>query len=168
VPLKYDHPPLLAPGRHILSLQEIERLCVHPFSGQARVHRERLFYAFEDLIQQLLVAKLRCEVFVDGSFFTQKPDPGDVDCIVAIESCVMEDLTAEQKVIVNALNQEVFVAGVDSLAVTKYPRDHPYFGSAIDVRNGGEEFGLEHSRLWLKGCGVMRLGETNVGLRICR
>jgi hypothetical protein len=108
VSLKFDHPPLLAPGRHFLSLQEIERLCVHPFQGQARDRRERLFYAFEEMIQQLLIARLPCEVFVDGSFFTAKLDPSDVDCLVAIEHSVMQILTQDQRLLVDALNQEVY------------------------------------------------------------
>jgi len=168
VPLKFDHPPLLAPGRHYLSLQQIESLCVHPFSGQARTRRERLFYGLEEVIQQLLIAKIPCDVFVDGSFFTEKPDPEDVDCLVTVEYSVMQVLTRDQRLRLDALNQEVYVAGVDSLAVTKYPRGHQFFGSALDVGNAGEAYGLEHSKVWLKGCGVLRLGETNVGLRICR
>ncbi|WP_420869835.1 DUF6932 family protein [Bradyrhizobium septentrionale] len=125
VPLKFDHPPLLAPGRHYLSLQQIEILCVHPFTGYARSRREQLFYALEDVIQQLLIVKLPCEVFVDGSFFTEKPDPGDVDCLVAVEYSVMKILTPEQRTLIDGLNQEVYVAGVDSLAVTKYPPSGP-------------------------------------------
>jgi hypothetical protein len=45
---KYDHLPLLAPGRHYMSLPEIEALCVHRFDGVARTVRERLFYALDD------------------------------------------------------------------------------------------------------------------------
>ena len=32
----------------------------------------------EEVIQQLLTVKWPCEVFVDGSYFTEKPDPGAV------------------------------------------------------------------------------------------
>ena len=88
VPLKFDHPPLLAPGRYLLSLQEIESLCVRPFTGQAQTRRERLFYALDEIIQQLLTVKLPSEVFVDGSYFTEKPDPGDVDCLIVVEYSV--------------------------------------------------------------------------------
>lgn len=143
--LKFDHQPLLAPGRHFLTLQEIESLCVHPFMGQGRIRRERLYCSLEGLVQQLLITRLPCELFVDGSFFTEKPDPSDVDCIVTVEHCVMQILTTEQRLLIDGLNQEVYIAGVDSLVVTRYPRDHPYFGSAIDVGNAGEAYGLEHS-----------------------
>lgn len=152
MPLKFDHPPLLAPGRHVLSLQEIESLCVHPFTGASRARREHLFCALEEVVQQLLSVALPCEIFVDGSFFTQKPDPGDVDCIVTVDDSVMQALAPEQRILIDALNQEVYVAGVDSLVVTKYPRGHKYFGSLLDMGNAGDAYGLEHSQVWLKGC----------------
>lgn len=164
---KVDYPPLLAPGGHTLTLQKIEALCVTPFTGNARKCREKLFAALDDFVQQLLLQKVRCRVFTDGSFFTQKPDPDDVDVIVSIEECVMNTLNETQQNLIDAINTTTFIVGVDSLAVVCYPRDHPYFGSAVDVGNAGDAYGLEHSRLWLKGYGVLRFGETDVGLRIC-
>jgi hypothetical protein len=71
---KFDHPPLLAPGRHFMTLS----LCVYRFHGQARQRREKLFYALEELAQELLRVKLSCIAFADGSFLSEKPDPGDV------------------------------------------------------------------------------------------
>lgn len=168
VPLKFDHPPLLAPGRHLLTLQEIEILCIHPFTAAARTRRERLFHALEDMVQQLLHVDLPCEILVDGSFFTEKLDPGDVDCIVTVDYSVMQNLLPEQRLLIDALNREVYIAGVDSLVVTKYPRGHKYFGTLLDMGNAGDAYGLEHGQVWLKGCGVLKLGETDVGLRICR
>jgi hypothetical protein len=41
---KFDHPPLLAPGRHVMTLTEVEALCVHRFSGPSLSKRDRLFY----------------------------------------------------------------------------------------------------------------------------
>jgi hypothetical protein len=46
--LKFDYSPLLAPGRHGMTLATIETLCVLPFEGRARAQRERLFYSLED------------------------------------------------------------------------------------------------------------------------
>ena len=88
--LKFDHLPLLAPERYLLSFQEIESLCVRPFTGQTRTRRERLFYALEEIIQQILTVKFgSSEVFVDGSYFTVKPQPGDVDSVLLSLSIVL-------------------------------------------------------------------------------
>jgi hypothetical protein len=66
--LKFDHPPLLAPGRHFMSLMDLQHLGVDRFIEPAsQAHRERLFYSFEDFYQRLLVSKIPCDVVVDGT-----------------------------------------------------------------------------------------------------
>jgi hypothetical protein len=167
--VKYDYPPLLAPGRHFLSLVDIEALCVHRFSGTAQSCRATLFYALEEFIQRILVAKIRCDVFVDGSFLTEKPHPDDVDVMVITEHGVVEALTDGQMGTLRSINDEPNLCpGVDAMSFTSYPRDHVLFGSALDVANPGEIYGLEHSRVWLKGYVVVRVWETDVRNRICR
>lgn len=164
--LKFDHPPLLAPGRHRMTLADIEALCVAPFDGAARSCRERLFYGLEQVIQALLNAKIPCDIFSDGSFFTEKPEPGDVDVIISIESSVFDALNEDQLQVVEAMNNG-YVAEVDSIAITSYPHGHPHRGFALDCENLIEGYGLEHAQVWLKGFAVIRLWETDVGNRIC-
>jgi hypothetical protein len=163
---KFDYPPLLAPGRHCLSLPEIEALCVTPFAGAAADRRRSLFAAFEQFVGRLRNARIRCDLFIDGSFFTEKPDPGDVDVIVITDISVYEALSNPQRDVLDAVNGQ-FVSGVDSFAVASYPREHPYFGTALDCGNAGDAYGLEHSQIWLKGYACIRLCETDVGNRIC-
>jgi len=150
-----------------MSLQEIEALCVVPFSGASRAHRERLFYALEEVVQALLRANIRCDVFVDGSFLTEKPEPDDVDIIVATDSGVFDALDEAQHQVLEALNTEPN-ALVDSLAITTYPRDHRYRGYGLDGESMIESYGIEHAQVYLKGYAVLRLWETDVGNRICR
>lgn len=168
--VKYDHAPLLAPGRHYLSLPEIEALCVHRFDGAARACREKIYYDLEDFIQKLLVARIRCDAFVDGSFLTEKPNPDDVDVWIATELGVFDTLSDDQYDLLRAINVDEprLVPLVDSWSVTTYPRDHPFFGNVADGGNPGEGFGVEHGRFWLKGYVVIRLWETDVRNRLCR
>jgi hypothetical protein len=163
---KFDHAPLLAPGRHYLSLPQIEALCVSRFSGTAAERRRSLFATLELFVQRLQNAAIRCDLFIDGSFFTEKPDPGDVDVIVTTDISIYEALSDEQRDILDAVNGQ-FVAGVDSFAVASYPREHPYHGTAADCGDAGDAYGLEHSQIWLKGYVCIRLCETDVGNRIC-
>lgn len=165
---KFDHLPLLAPGRHLMTLEEIEAICVRRFAGQARSRREKLFYGLEELTQELLRVRLPCTLFVDGSFLTEKPDPADVDVLLNIDDDVLKNLIPEQRTLIDALNLEHYIAFVDSHAVVTYPRDHRYFGTGLDMGNAGDAYGLEHAGFWLKGIAFMRFGETDVGLRICR
>jgi hypothetical protein len=77
-------------------------------------------------------------------------------------------LSEEQMQVLEAINKSDFIAGVDSFALTTYPRGHEHFGAALDLGNAGEAYGLEHGQVWLKGYVVIRLWETDVGNRICR
>ncbi len=165
--VEHDHAPLLAPGCHYFSLSEIEVLCVHSFHGAARTCRERLYYALEEFVQRVLAGRFCCTVFVDGSFLTRKPEPDDVDVLVSTELCVLEALNDSQLAILHEINEQ-FVQRVDSLAMTTYPRGHALFGSALDIGNSGQIYGVEHSQSWLKGYAALRLWETDVGHRICR
>jgi hypothetical protein len=77
-------------------------------------------------------------------------------------------LSDDQKQVLDAVNESHSGAGVDALAMTAYPRDHEYFGTALDGGNPGEIYGLEHSGEWLKGYVAIRLWETDVRNRLCR
>lgn len=115
---KFDYPPLLAPGRHVMTLAEIEAICVHRFNGAARSKREKLFYGLEELVQNLLQVGLKCSAFVDGSFLTEKQDPDDVDVLINIDLDVMQNLTVEQRILVDAINQLQYIINIDSWAAT--------------------------------------------------
>lgn len=149
-----------------MTLQGIFDLCVVPFDAAARARRESLYHGLEQLVQSLLVAKIPCDVLVNGSFFTEKPEPDDVDVKVYIDVDAHAALTDEQLVALNSINDYDYIPGVDGSAWVSYPRGHPDFGSALDLRNASEDYGLEHSESWLKGYAALMLWETDVGIRI--
>jgi len=151
-----------------MSLGEVEMLCVHPFAAAARTCRERLFLSFEELVQALLVAKIKCDVFLDGSFLTRKPEPDDVDVIVSVEHGVFEALDGPQNDLLHEINNERRFRNLDGCALVAYPRDHERFGSAADLGNAGECYGVEHGQTWLKGYAVIRIWEVDVRNRLCR
>jgi hypothetical protein len=159
---KFDYPPLLAPGRHYMTLAQLERMCVHSFNY--RPSREALFVNLERFVQDFLLAKLPCEIWVDGSFLTEKPDPQDVDVVAILDAEVAEALTPAQRVLVDTANEPDYLPGIDSFVDTLYPHGHPMI--VDDDRTWGEQYGLENGDQWLKGFAVLRLWETDVGLRI--
>jgi hypothetical protein len=124
---KVDWPPLLAPGRHYMSLIELRRYGVDRFEGKAFAHRERIFLSFEGLIQELLVAKIPCQVRVDGSFLTEKPDPDDIDAVVALDFDVSEMLSDDQRIIIDRINLPDGYLSIDIGALVNYPRNHEHF-----------------------------------------
>ena len=164
---KFDHPPLLGPGAYLMSLPDLERLLL---SGELDTQRRRYgFQKIEEVVQILLRAKFKCELWIDGSLLTRKPDPGDVDLSIVLDHDVLESMLPEQREIYNQAAVGELLEGVDSDAHGRFPRGHPHFGNpAVDTACGlGDLYGQEHSEEWLKGYVILRLGENDVGLRIC-
>jgi hypothetical protein len=77
---KPDYPPLLAPGLHKLTFEDIYDLAVLPFSGDAQ--RAVLFQKFKLWECEVRALGIKGTLWVDGSFLTRKPGPEDVDCVI--------------------------------------------------------------------------------------
>ncbi|WP_137156311.1 hypothetical protein [Rhizobium sp. FKL33] len=163
---KYDHTPLLAPGAHYLDLQEIKALTVDRFDSSYQLHRLKLFHQLEQFIQLLLASGIRGDLAVDGSFFTEKPDPSDVDVLLTYDFDISGSLTPQQDDLINQINSTYVFDKIDSFAVVRYPRDHRLFGSTIDVASMNNHYGIENGEQWTKGYVIMRLWETKIGCRI--
>jgi hypothetical protein len=164
---KHDCEPLLAPGRHYMTLEEIEALCVTQFPGNVR--RRNLYFKLEAFVQQFLVAGICCQIWVDGSFLTTKEDPNDLDVTVMIEPEVGTGLTPQQDALLADTNSDLSDPDLDSFAFILRSREDPLFADEhADPGNSWHElYGCEHSKQWLKGFAILRLRETHVGLRLC-
>lgn len=150
-----------------MTLPQVKAAFVDAFPGNAT--RERLYRSLEEYIQRLLVADICCEIWLDGSFLTEKQHPDDIDVAMVLDADVAEALSPEQKDLVDSANDAGTWQYVDSFAFVKRDRSDPLFGNDLaDPASGWHEvYGLEHGKRWLKGFVVLRLRETHVGLRIC-
>jgi hypothetical protein len=89
---KQDFNPLLAAGYHPMTWSALEATCLVPFAGS--VTRPTLTKQLEQFLEELRTMGLKGELWVDGSYVTDKPDPGDIDlvyvpdtvCLPAIQS----------------------------------------------------------------------------------
>lgn len=151
-----------------MSLPDIEQRFVASFGGESRSHREKLFAGLEEAIQSILRVKLPCQVCIDGSFLTKNPTPNDIDIVVLVDTDVQYLLNEDQRQIIDLLNTNHDFYCVDSTVFFNYPREHELFGSSLDPREVVEGYGLENGGEHLKGFVVIRVWETDVGLRICR
>jgi hypothetical protein len=77
---KPDHPALLSPGLHRLTLPELHTLAVAPFPQGTRRHL--LFDKLATWVTAVNSLNVRGMLWLDGSFLTQKPDPDDIDCVL--------------------------------------------------------------------------------------
>ncbi len=163
---KHDYRPLFAPGRHFLDLFQVETMCVSAF-GESQT-RYRLYLKLEEMVQDLLRQTIVCDVMVNGSFVTECINPDDIDVATHISSDFSELLSSSQKNLLNQLADGTYAMGLDSFVEVEYPRDHPEHADWRVEKSWGEQWGIEHSKQWCKGVVVLRLWETNVGLRIRR
>ena len=75
-----EYPPLLPIGRHELTLRRIRELCVDRFPGSTA--RAGLMEILEGIVARLKAARVRGELWIGGSFVTEKPEPGDIDVVL--------------------------------------------------------------------------------------
>jgi hypothetical protein len=166
VAVKHDFPPLLPPGYHTLTLDKIKRLCVDPFPTVQQ--RRYLFLHLEQLVQDLLLLAIVCDVWTDGSFVTEHPSPDDLDVIIKLDYDVANSLTTHQREFIDDLNERRCNDRVDSWVFTCFPRHHDlFFEQEADRSTWAKLYSVERSGMWLKGVAVIKVGETDVGLRIC-
>lgn len=121
-----------------------------------------------DFILVFTIKRIRCEMLINGSFLTEKMDPSDVDVAVILDPDVAENLTDEQESLIYSINDNNFIDGVDGFVETLFPIGHPSFRLGGNEMLWSEQCGREHNGEYLKGIAVLRLGETDVGLRIRR
>lgn len=107
-------------------------------------------------------------MLINGSFLTDKPNPSNVDVAVILDPDVAESLNAEQEELINSINDDKFIERVDGFVETEFPIGHPFFRANGNEMLWSEQYGREHLGAWLKGIAVLRIGETDVGLRIRR
>lgn len=164
---KHDYPPLLAPGRHYMTLADIKGLCVDRFPDN--IIRRNLYYKFEQMYQALLICCIPCDIWIDGSVLTEKAEPDDFDATIIIDEDVLESLIKEQQELIDSLGAGEYIPKLDSFVFARLRRDNPVFGTEADAAfSWGEQYGCESGEEWLKGFAVLRLRETDVGLRIRR
>jgi hypothetical protein len=91
-----DFRPLLPPGLHAMTLEEVYQLTVaHPRFGLSR-SRAILMRGLWILVGCLSSVGIRGKLWVDGSFVTEKIDPADIDIVVCIEAGFLDTASEGQ------------------------------------------------------------------------
>lgn len=95
-------PLLSVAGPHNFTLDELERIAVASFPSSVR--RRRLMNNLRHWISAWLPLLRSCEIFIDGSFLTSKPNPNDIDMYLSFERSAFHGLHSEQ---VNELTEQL-------------------------------------------------------------
>lgn len=93
--------PLLEPGFHDITIDSLESIFVQPFQNKER--RLYLTERFKVLFEKFTELGIEAEIWIDGSYSTQKPEPGDIDLVFFYYPDQLNSLPEEKRVIVEEL-----------------------------------------------------------------
>lgn len=138
---------MLPPGLHPKGWAELHHLCVGQFPTSST--RADLLTGLRQIVDRLVAEGLVCDVWVDGSFLSEKLDPGDIDLVLAVAPDVYIGGTPEQRGILEWLGSSD--AAVHQATKATFGCDTYLFFDAPDVLP-------EMRSYWLKQFGNDRSG----------
>lgn len=153
----YEYPPLLESGLHEQTLGELWELCVERFTERST--RFLLMRRLQQVVHALEDEHIPAEIWVDGSFLTQKPEPNDVDIVVFFPAEILDSGPRSQRDILkwigSNLKEELLV---DSYVSEVFPISNSRFRQTEwNLRYWKNQFGRDR-RQRPKGIVVLRTG----------
>lgn len=146
-PSKPEFPPLLEPGLHPFTIAQLRQRCVHDFPDSAT--RATIMAGLEYVVAELSSKGVTGEVWVNGSFLTEKVDPADVDLVLRAPAALVDDGTAAQREAVEWVASNLKADHLcDSYVCLEYPEGHPL-----------HDVGVETREYWARLFGHSRRGE---------
>lgn len=92
---KKEYPPLLTSGIHVKTLDDIKAICVYNFVNTLR--RMLIYEKFCEFLSILSQFHIWFEIWIDGSFVTEKEEPDDIDVVIFAKKTEINNLTAYYK-----------------------------------------------------------------------
>lgn len=96
-----SHTPLFSPGFHDVSEADLDNHFLGAFSTSST--RPALLAGLRSFLACLKKVGIEFEVWLDGSFCTEKPDPSDVDLVIFAESHKLNSLDIAMQQYLNIL-----------------------------------------------------------------
>lgn len=126
--LKPEFPPLLPVGLHPLTMVALGGLCVGRFPLSST--RLEIMSGLDAAIQKLVDAKMAGDLWIDGSFLTEKIDPEDVDLTLRLTCEFVEGCSVAQQEMIAWFNQAEVLKQpyhCHSFAWVDFPHGHPLY-----------------------------------------
>ena len=157
-PSDMEYPPLLEIGRHPMTLEQIRELCVTPFPKSTT--RSQIMRGLENLIRALSNKQIVADVWVDGSFLTQKINPKDSDIVVIVPNEFFEKATPKQRSTLKWVGgtgpKKLFLC--DSYVEVQYPEGHQlYWQGVYMIAYWMRQYGFCRDDVDIKGIAVVNL-----------
>ena len=104
-------------GKINLLIEEVEALFVW------NEHRRHLWESYQQFINKVnYLVPGRCRYWIDGSFFTRKTEPADIDVIIFVPYFYFKNVIDPLRVL-----KQDFSGKVDCYFAEEFPKDHPKF-----------------------------------------
>ena len=142
--------PLFSEGFHRLTVADLKQRCVDAFPQSTT--REHLMVNFQKVLLVLEAQRIRCEIWIDGSFATFKPNPRDIDFTIRYMSC---ELTVMQDKIITWIREDT----------SKWTHPcHAFYFSNCPPGHVRHERDVRTFHYWQKWWGTARDGNTRKGI----
>ena len=160
---KPEFAPLLAPGRHVMSLESLADLCVAPFETSPT--RAKLMASLSAFVAALRTHVVTCDLWVDGSFISAKVDPEDIDLTLLVEGEVFDRLHPNVQAIIEAMDGgEMMQPDLHVFPVVTRPMGHPAHVPGEAMVSAHAQWWCVARGKWLKGIPIIRLEGADAGL----
>jgi hypothetical protein len=149
-----EYPPLFAPGFHYMTVSEIWERCVHDFPLSST--RAAIMDGLEAVVARVVSIGIEGELWVDGSFVTEKIDPRDADIVLRIAAELYG--VPEKREVINWINSNLKDSHrCDSYTLSEYPPSDPLYPEGeLDRSYWHRQFGFSRG-LEYKGIAVIAL-----------
>lgn len=160
-----EYPRLLTPGLHPMTMAQVKALCVDGFPTSNT--RGTIFAGLTSLLAELSTASgMVGNVWIDGSFVTQKIDPADCDLVVEAPGIQVLDQGPPvlQKLLKTRFKTEREQTKIayhcDVFIFPDYPVVHADYGVSVSLRAYWlKQFGFDRAKQ-PKGMAVVTLPVT--------
>ena len=127
-----DFPPLLASGMHPMRMESLQQLAVSDSRFRLSTTRQPMMDRLWTLSACLCRWQIHGDIWVNGSFLTEKIDPQDIDFVMEVRRDVHIQLSTEQHSILQwlfASNEPKGLFSCHSFAIWEmHPGDPGYAG----------------------------------------
>jgi hypothetical protein len=146
-----------------MTLDHLRALCVDAFPASQR--RPMLFDELRHLAFDLMAINFIGELWIDGSYATEKPEPDDIDLSVTMfESDLISMPSDSYYFLVEDLGENKYSPLLDTYLTLRYLKGDPrQDADTTDYWSEKWSVGWDD---WLKGFVVIKLGESDVGLKL--
>ena len=141
-----EYPPLLLNGFKDIKEDDLHSEFVQPFND-GHNHRTNLLIDFGRFLNQFKALGIKAEIWIDGSFTTEAPDPSDVDVVFYFNPEEVDSLQGEKKQLFERLfTERKFIRNLYKVEVHYATK-----GNEDDYRQWQKTYGTFYDNVTPKG-----------------